>query len=915
MASATWAAGGNSLAEANTPVLAFNRGKVSPKAIARVDVQRMAFSAEVQTNMVPRVLGSMMLRPGLQYLLPTNGNAAAKFIPFVFSTTDTALLEITASGVRVIVGDAAVTRASVATTFTNGTFDSDITGWTGADETGATSAFATGGYLSLVGTRFNAAIRRQEVTVAVAVRNVEHAVRFAIARGPVTIKIGSTSGGSDYVDETELGTGTYSLVFTPTGNFHVELAGREQAASLVDSVAVDGGGDFVLPAPWGAPDLDNIRWDQSGDVIFIACDGYQQRRLERFDTSSKSWGISLYEPGDGPFRNINVSTITLTPSALTGDITLTASRALFKPSHVGALFKVTSIGQQVSSALTAVDQFTDSIRVIGVGNSRIFKITISGTFTATLTLQRSIDEEGSWTDVTTFTTPQAAVNHDDGLDNQIAFYRLIVTAFTSQTNLVATLDYASGGLDGIARVTGYTSETVVDAAVLTAMGGTDTSRDWSEGSWSDFRGYPSSVAFYEGRLWWAGKGFFFGSVSDAFESFDEDFEGDAGPIVRSIASGPVDSINWLLPLQRLIAGTAGAEVSARSTSFDEPLTPSNFNLKDASTQGSTRVPAVKVDSNGVFVQRAGSRVFELTFSFDANDYAPADLTDIVPEIGEPAIVRVAIQRQPDTRLHFVRSDGTVALLIREPDNQVLCWLDIETDGTIEDVAILPGALEDAVYYVVRRTVGGGTARYLEKWAMENECVGGTLNRQADSFVSFTSGSPGSTVTGLSHLEGKPVVVWADGKCLDDAVGEIATFTVSGGAISLTDGGSAYAATTGIVGLAYRGRFKSTKLAYASQLGTALAQRKRLTHLGLILADTYPRALKYGPDFTVMDRMPLVDNAGGAVDPDAIWTEYEQDMFEWPGGWGVDERFCLEVNAPRPATCLGLVVGIDENDKA
>ncbi len=39
----------------------------------------------------------------------------------------------------------------------------------------------------------------------------------------------------------------------------------------------------------------------------------------------------------------------------------------------------------------------------------------------------------------------------------------------------------------------------------------------------------SAVAFYEGRLWGAGKGNFFGSISDAFDGFDEDFEGDAQP--------------------------------------------------------------------------------------------------------------------------------------------------------------------------------------------------------------------------------------------------------------------------------------------------------------------------------------------------------------------------------------------------
>ena len=913
---------------ANPALLAFNRGRVSPKALARVDIQRMAFSADVQTNLPPRVLGSMSLRPGWEFLFSTNGDAAAKYLPFVFSTTDTALPEVTASGIRFAVSDAIITRASVSTSIANGTFDSDLTSWTDNDETGATSAWLTGGYLELVGTLFNAAIRRQVVRVSGANVDTEHGVTFTIQRGPVSIKIGSTSGGAEYITEKELGTGTYSFVFTPTGDFHIELAGRAQAKALVDSVAVDSSGDFTLPSPWGASDLDNLRWDQSADVLFIACKGFQQRRLERFDTTSKSWGISLYQPNDGPFRGINISTTKLTPSALTGDITLTASRALFSPNHVGALFSITSTGQTVAATVTGADEFTDdnSMRIIGVGDTRIFTIEISGRSDSTITLQRSITVPGDWTDVTTFTVDQAATNFDDGLDNQIVYYRIgVKTGDYGTDTIVLTLVSTSGGIKGIVRVTAHTSDISVSAAVLSNLGGTGASRDWQEGSWSDFRGFPSAMGFYEGRLWSAGKGNFFGSVSDAFDVFDEDTEGDSGPINRSIGAGPIDTVNWLLPLQRLIAGTAGSEVSARSTSLDEPLTPSNFNLKDASTQGSAAVPAVKIDSDGIFVQRGGTRVFELGQgatgrALYSGDYVPVDLTDIIPEIGEPGIVRMAVQRQPDTRLHCVRSDGTVGMLVREPANEVLAWIDIETrtGDSVEDVVVLPGTVEDRIYYVVKRTINGLTKRYFEKWALESETVGGTLNKQADSFVIFTNSPPSSLIPlfTLGNLANESVVVWADGLCLKDSNGDIATFTVNGlGGISeLTNNGSPYIATTGIIGLAYRGRFESTKLAYASQLGTALTQRKRLSHLGLILANTHAQGVKYGPDFDTLDSLPLIDNEGAEVDTDSIHAEYDKDMFEWPGGWGTDERMCLEMNAPRPATVMGVVVGIDETDK-
>lgn len=84
----------------NVARLNFNRGRVSRKALSRTDIERVELSAEIQTNYVPRILGSMMVRPGLEYIDTTLNNAEAWHIPFVKSTDDTALVEFTDLAVR-----------------------------------------------------------------------------------------------------------------------------------------------------------------------------------------------------------------------------------------------------------------------------------------------------------------------------------------------------------------------------------------------------------------------------------------------------------------------------------------------------------------------------------------------------------------------------------------------------------------------------------------------------------------------------------------------------------------------------------------------------------------------------------------------------------------------------------------------
>lgn len=898
------------MSKENVPLITFNRGVISKLALARIDLKRTAMSAEIQENWSTRVLGSMMMRPGLGYIGGIRNNLYTRHVPFIYSSSDTALIELTNGIMRVRVDEEIIERTAVSTTVADGTF-SGSGGWTDIDEAGATGTIS-GGVLSLVGTRYAAAGVRQQVSVTAPDQNVEHALNIVVTKGKVTFRCGSTSGGDEYIAETSLGVGNHSLAFTPTGDFYVQFTNLTQFAAKVDSCTVEASGAMEIATPWLTADLPYVRRDQSADVVYLACVGYQQRKIER--RGPRSWSVVLYAPEDGPFRIENTSTTRLSASAISGDITLTASRAFFKSTNVGSLFKMTSIGQRIEATLTGADQYSDPIRITGVGASqRTFAITRSGTWSGTLTLQRSVGEVGAWVDVTTYTT-SATTNYNDGLDNQIIYYRVGFKTgnYTSGTAGIE-LVYANGGLTGIVRVTAYSSPTSVSAEVLTPLGGTGSTEVWSEGEWSPRRGHPTCTTLYEGRLWFAGKGKIFGSASDAYESFDEDMEGDSAPINRSIGSGPVDNINWLLPLNRLLMGTQGAEWSVRSSSFDEPLTNAAFNMKDPSTQGSAAVAALKIDDSGLFVQKSGTKLYRLDSSSDVSNYgeysAAINLNELAPEIGEPGIAVVAAQRQPDTRIHCVRSDGKVAILVSQPVEDVLCWLTFKTAGDVEDVVVLPGLVEDKVYYVVKRVVGGNDVRYLERWAMESECVGGTLNKQADSYITYT-GVATTTLTGLTHLEGCTVVVWGNGK-------DLGTKVVAGGQIT----GLSEAVTNAIVGLKYQAPFKGAKLAYAGDFGTALTQVKRVHGLGLILSNTHYQGLKFGRRLEVdgdgvytgakLDSLPLVQD-GLTIPADYIWEDLEAEAIAFPGGFETDARLCLLAEAPRPCTILAAVVNMKTN---
>jgi hypothetical protein len=896
------------MAQTDAIFASLNAGEISRLALARIDLAKLRAACETQSNWLPHVLGPAMVRPGLGHIDGTAGNLAGWLGEFYFDENTKALLVLTTGAMTIMVNDAYVSRVSVATAVTNGDFNTDIAGWTDSDEAGATSSWA-GGNMVLVGTGTNYAFRDQQVTVAGGDLNKEHALRLVVAHGYVSLAVGTAAGDGTYWDLQGLAPGSYSLAFTPPGDFWIRLGASTTYPSQVASINVEAAGIMSVPVPWSTQtDFDTLRYDQSGDVLFCACEGFQQRRIERRASNSRSWGVALYQADDGPFRLGNVSdSIQITPSGTSGAVTLTASRALFKSTQVGALFKLTHPSQTVTAALSVLNATTGNVRISGLAShsgsasARSFTVLVEGTFVATITLQRSIGAPGSWTNVESYTVPTSKT-FDDGLDNQIIYYRLICSAYTSGT-ANSTLIYNSSSQTGIVRIGTFTNSTTVTADVLTELGGTTATSDWAEGEWSDYRGWPSAVALHDGRLGWFPAIKTQLSVSDGFASFDDTVTGDSGPINKTITTGGNDGARWALSLQRLIVGTAGQEVSIRASAFDEPLTPTAFVARDCSTRGAGKVRAIKIDMVGIFCERNAKRVFELAFDVQKGDYSSRELTRLKQEMCNAGIKDIAVQRQPDTRLWFVLADGTCAVLTYDLEDDVIAWTPATTNGSFERVAVLPGTDEDDVYFIVKRNISGDK-RYVEKLAKRSECTGGTLSKTVDAHIVYT-GAAVTTITGLSHLEGKQVVVWGDGA---PQVTADVPKTVTGGQIT----GLPVAVSNAVVGLAYTAQLKTAKLAYGAEHGTALTMQKRVSRIGLVMADVAWKGVRVGRDFTNMTGLP-VTYRGKALTAGQVLTAFDAVPGSFNGGWDADARVCIQVQSPYCATIMGLAIEMETNE--
>jgi hypothetical protein len=911
---------------AQVPFYALNAGEVDPDALARIDLEKLRLAGEQMVNWTPTVLGGMHMRPGTKYLGGTKSNEKVRLIPFVFNATTTSLIEVSASAIRVRNNDALVTFPTYSTSIGNPSFDLAIgSGWNNVSTVGAEAS--TNGSLLLFSGKYSYAIARQVVSVSSGDAGTLHTLKVEVGRGPVNFRVGTgATGGSDIVSNQTLDTGTHFISFTPsttTISVEIEANAAHRGVRFVNEV------DFVkntileLPSPWSESDLPNIRYAQSGSVIYLACKGYPQYKIER--RGQNSWGLSDYLTSSGPYIPSSGSNIRMKLTGNAAIVDLISDRPYFKPSMAGAVFELTYPRQAHEQIFTGPDQVTEPVKVVGVGEkgrlvgySAFYPAGTSGT----VELQRAFGSPDGWssemrgngpTSISTstavgFTDSDSDVSSEPTFtefDNVIVYYRL-----RARSNLVGPVSVGishknGASQSGVVRVLQYTSETSVVAEILSPTASeNDFTDDWREGAWSYYQSWPSAVSFYDGRLWWGGLDKVYGSVSDDFQNFDPNTQGDSGPIVRSIATGPVENIGWLLPLQRLIVGTASAEVSIRSSSFDEPLTPAKFTARNASTMGSAAIQAAVVDSSGMFVQKNRSKVYEFLYDVNINDYSSRDLTRLNKNVCRPGVVDLAVQRQPDTRVWFVKSDGTMAMLVYERSDEVVGWSRFEMDGFIEAVCVLPSENDDNVYIAVRRTINGQTVRYIEKLTVSSETEDGDGSWLVDSSVRFTTGGAATkTISGLQHLVGKQVV--AKGASSDP----MKRFTVTAGGQIFIDN----FVTSLVVGLPYEARFESVKLAYGSASGTALTQKKRVDHLSIVANNTAPEGISIGRNFTSMTKLSSLMH-GKPLTAGQIVDQYDYDATSFGGAWDSDSRVCIKCQSPYPAHILGMVITMNNNDK-
>lgn len=666
------------------------------------------------------------------------------------------------------------------------------------------------------------------------------------------------------------------------------------------------GGSYTIGTPYDTSELSDLQYVQSNDVMYIVHPDVPTQKLIRIDHDD--WTIADVAWEKGPFLDQNTTTTTITPAEIGGggiatgaSITLTASSDIFTADNVGSLWKI--IEKSDNSAIDGTLNANESSVTVAIEGDGL--LTLEGTWTGLVTLEKSVVDAGSWEPVYPKLNGDAANIEYSFSESDTGFeYRVTMTGYSAPGTCEYTLVAYNSDVAGYVTVTAFTSTTEVTATVTSTLAGTDATTKWAEGAWSVRRGYPRAICIYQNRLFLAGTTFqpngLWASASFGLENMRESTL-DNGAIVYEVSSVKQNPILWLQDKNGVIAGTTGSVIRIFSQSNTSVLTAASIGSERQAEAGSADMQPVLIGDSIVFVDRNRRRVRDIIYDLQSDGFVSPELTIMAEHITSPGLIDIAVQSRPDNIVWFIRSDGQLISLTYNRNEGVVAWARHITDGTFESVAVIPGTDEDQVWVLVNRTIEGTVVSYIEQvqpqdWGTDpNNCW------FVDSGLDY-SGVATSTITGLDHLEGETLQAFYNGLTFENV-------TVSGGSVTLSE-----SVTAATIGLPYTSTFLTFPIELQTRNGFSIGYKKKVYEIDGCFYRTMTGKYGLKEQFTEPTMYDIMfsewpDTTNGSNDPYTGMIRLEVD-----GGWSdeVQIKFVQEDPFPFNITAVQTKITVSEN---
>lgn len=696
---------------------------------------------------------------------------------------------------------------------------------------------------------------------------------------------------------------------------------------------------YMIKSPFSADELEDIKYDQSADIIYMNSGSMTTQKLSRY--SNIDWVIEEYVTTWGPFDSFNTdedNEISIKPTntyaagteydiddyviydssnyrslqnsntghtpdssptwwipvswAIVGSsMLLTAEKDTFSSSMIGRQIRIRSVKEDVTfSESFATASFISSVLYV----ESAFTFRTFGTWTGEKILQTSIDDGDTWKDYYILDDNETTDYTLEGSFDSPTLLRLYCAGSgTGTIELVFTSNDFT--MDSYGVINTYTDAKNVVVTVGERMSFSSTS-EWALSLWNSTNGYPKCLAFHQGRIYHSTTDSYpltiVATYLEGYQSFKNSIENlDDESFSSTLTSRKVNKINNLLSLDALLIFTSGA-VSALKGQLDvDIITPTNKTSKVQEYRGSSTVDPIVIGNMVIFVQNNNETVRSLLYNYNDNLYVSDNVSILAQHLfSGKVILDILYQENPNSIAWFINDYGELLGLTFLKEHKIVAWHQHETDGLFKSMCNLNNNGHDEMWYVIEREINGNTVKYIEKSPRWDKTV--TNCNFLDCYTKFTITDEISSIDTLDYLEKKTVYVYSNGTYQGP-------FTVTSGSITLS---RPLSNCTAIVGLKFTSDLVPLQLDYTTEAQTTQDIAFKIPVLTLKVVKTMGgKTGKYGGNLQPLT-YPMGTNIRDLYTGD-VTTIVESD-------WVKSGNIIIRQDEPYPMTITGILPKVE-----
>lgn len=232
---------------------------------------------------------------------------------------------------------------------------------------------------------------------------------------------------------------------------------------------------------------------------------------------------------------------------------------------------------------------------------------------------------------------------------------------------------------------------------------------------------------------------------------------DTDSVEFTIFSELSERVLHFVSLEKMLVFTSESEKIMDAGANADGITPTSVRVRTRSRHGASSLRPLVVGNEVLFVQRERTRILNMFYSLEADGYDTDDLNMLNPELFSETNPIYKWCYDPNAKVIWVvTSEGQLMSLTYDRRQQVWAWAEHETNGRVYDVARIPESQGSGVYLLTTRqtaaqVIAGTSTTYVERMTYRSE----RLSFCMDSYLIYY-GSATTTVSGLDHIAGREV---------------------------------------------------------------------------------------------------------------------------------------------------------------